>query len=66
MINDGLTPVVAWRLLFGLTQSDHARRAGVCQHWVNWSAEEGAWQAGRATEAGGRAGSAGLGVGDWR
>ncbi len=45
MINDGLTPVAAWRRHRGLTQSDLARRAGLSQLWVNRSAGEGAWHA---------------------
>ncbi|WP_313669265.1 helix-turn-helix transcriptional regulator [Sandarakinorhabdus sp.] len=35
IINDGLTPVAAWRRHRGLTQSDLARRAGLSQVWVN-------------------------------
>jgi transcriptional regulator with XRE-family HTH domain len=35
MINDGLSPVAAWRRHRGLTQSELARRAGLSQVWVN-------------------------------
>jgi hypothetical protein len=66
MINDGLTPVAAWRRLSGLTQSDLARRAGLSQVWVYRSAGEGAWHARDAAQAGGGSGCASVGVGGWK